>query len=303
MARQSYFQMFPTIDYDQDGLGDSKVVVDVMKRVRVVANQLSDKTLFHGYNMKDSERIEDISNKFYGSPKFHWVLLLINSVQDPVYQTALTSEQFLSYLESKYGKGEKKVQVTSIKIYDGNADMRGNVISKFDGTTYTTKFTSIESISNKVFVGDTLSLSIPYSWYTDVTGNNDPKFVPGVQKVPYGASQTVVSVDSDTEFETDLNSSTFNTFNANTDPSVGESVTALFNVYQFERDRKGPAGDVIYTKSITDIRDYDNPAISVTAVNRYDYENELNDSRRAILVLRPELLDSFVEEFKGLMAL
>ena len=301
MARQSYFQMFPTIDYDQDGLGDSKVVVDVMKRVRVVANQLSDKTLFYGYNMKDSERIEDISYRFYGSSKFHWVLLLVNSIQDPVYQTALTTDQFLSYLETKYGEGERKVQVTSIKIYDGVADVRGNVRSVIVGGEFKTRFTAVESIENKVFVGDEVSLSIPYSWYTDVTGVNDPNFIPGIQKVPYGASQTVVSVDSDTQFTTDLNCSTFNIFNANTDPSVGESVTVLLNVHHFERTRTGPAGDIIYSNSTTDIRDYDNPAISVEAVNRYDYENSLNDERRSILILRPELLDPFVQEFKGLM--
>ena len=79
---KQYFQMFPKIAYDIDGDANNfKVVTDVMRRVRVKMQELSDKVIYDRYSMQDGETIESVAYKFYGSPTYHWVLLLLNNIK------------------------------------------------------------------------------------------------------------------------------------------------------------------------------------------------------------------------------
>lgn len=295
MADKSYFQMFPTIDYDSDDIGNTKVVVDVLKRIRAKTQQLSDKTLFYAYAMKDGETLEDISYQLYGSPKYHWVIMLINSFEDPFYDISLNTQEFESFINTKYGIDQ--ITSDSVTIYDGSAGVNGNIAPH---TATTTQFTATENIETKIKVGDSISVVLPYAWYSDTGGSTDPDFIPGIRKLSYTADQTVVSIDTMTKFSTDLQSNTFVRFFANTDIAQ-ETVSVLTNVHHFERDIKDDEGNVLFEKMVTDLEDYSNPATTTTAVSNYTYENDTNDSKRNILLLRPDLLSGFISEFESLM--
>ncbi|HIB43647.1 MAG TPA: hypothetical protein EYO37_06710, partial [Nitrospina sp.] len=96
---KQYFQMFPKIAYDIDGDANNfKVVTDVMRRVRVKMQELSDKVIYDRYSMQDGETIESVAYKFYGSPTYHWVLLLLNNIIDPIHGLVLDGNKFNDHL-------------------------------------------------------------------------------------------------------------------------------------------------------------------------------------------------------------
>ena len=97
-----YFEEYPKIVYDLVGRGDYKVVTDLLRRVKVRDGVKNNVSLFDKYNVKDGETPEQVSNKFYNSEDYWWVVLLMNNVKDRYYDWPLSTVQFQNYMKSKY---------------------------------------------------------------------------------------------------------------------------------------------------------------------------------------------------------
>ena len=84
----TYFTKFPQIYYDfkVGGVNDPStlmVIRDITHNVRIRKEVLSNVVLYDYYHIQDGETPEIISEKVYGSPLYHWVTLLVNSVNFP----------------------------------------------------------------------------------------------------------------------------------------------------------------------------------------------------------------------------
>ena len=79
-----YFKEFPQFLYDFN-YGDrvkTSIVKDITRNVRVRKEILENVTLFDEYDIVDGETPEIISEKFYGTPEYHWVIMLANGKYD-----------------------------------------------------------------------------------------------------------------------------------------------------------------------------------------------------------------------------
>lgn len=79
-----YFKDFPQFLYDFN-YGDkvkTTVVVDVTRNVRLKKNIFANVTLYDEYDIVDGETPEIISEKFYGTPEYHWIIMLANEKYD-----------------------------------------------------------------------------------------------------------------------------------------------------------------------------------------------------------------------------
>lgn len=123
-----YFKEFPQFLYDFN-YGDrvkTSIVKDITRNVRVRKEILENVTLFDEYDIIDGETPEIISEKVYGTPEYHWVIMLANGKYDyrsdfplpeavlqkhiaTVYNPVLTSEDW-------YWKTENNVLLMYIKI-------------------------------------------------------------------------------------------------------------------------------------------------------------------------------------------
>ena len=101
-----YFEEYPKIVYDLVGRGDYKVVTDLLRRVKVRDGVKNNVSLFDKYNVKDGETPEQVSNKFYNSEDYWWVVLLMNNVKDRYYDWPLSTVQFQNYMKSKYANAD-----------------------------------------------------------------------------------------------------------------------------------------------------------------------------------------------------
>jgi len=103
MPRQ-YFEMFPKTLYDMEGKSEERLLVsDIMRRVRVKFSELADKIHYEQYAMRDGETIEQVAHKLYGNSRYHWVLLLINNIIDPIHDIILDDISFSDHLYGNYG--------------------------------------------------------------------------------------------------------------------------------------------------------------------------------------------------------
>lgn len=79
-----YFKDFPQFLYDFN-YGDkikTSIVRDITRNIRFRKEILENITLYDEYDVVDGETPEIISEKFYGTPEYHWVVMLANGKYD-----------------------------------------------------------------------------------------------------------------------------------------------------------------------------------------------------------------------------
>ena len=79
-----YFKDFPSYLYDFNYGNDVKttVVKDITRNIRFKKEILDNIALYDEYDIVDGETPEIISEKFYGTPEYHWVVMLANDKYD-----------------------------------------------------------------------------------------------------------------------------------------------------------------------------------------------------------------------------
>lgn len=118
-----YFKGFPVIAYDfptgVDGKSVSYMVMDITKNVRFRKQILRDITLYDEYDIVDGETPEIIAKKVYGSPFYHWMIMLANERYDYVRDFPLSSSEFEEYIIDKYGSVQSAIN--TVKYYQNSA--------------------------------------------------------------------------------------------------------------------------------------------------------------------------------------
>ena len=97
-----FFDAFPLIQVDPKGVGESKLVTNLLRRVNLRAKIKTNTAIFDTYDVKEGETPESIAFKMYGDSEYHWVVLLMNDITDRYHQWPVTTPQFLSFLKEKY---------------------------------------------------------------------------------------------------------------------------------------------------------------------------------------------------------
>ena len=99
-----YFQNFPIIYYDFDINGQRivKVIKDITINVRIQKQLLENVTIYDEYDILDGETPEIISAKVYGSPLYHWVIMMVNQRFDYIEDFPISSKQLWNYVSDKY---------------------------------------------------------------------------------------------------------------------------------------------------------------------------------------------------------
>ena len=97
-----YFSLFPKRTYDISGNGNEKLVTDILRRIKIRESIKDNSSLFDKYDVSNGETPEEIAYKIYGSPEYHWVVLLLNDITDRYYGWPLSDYSFEEYVKNKY---------------------------------------------------------------------------------------------------------------------------------------------------------------------------------------------------------
>lgn len=104
-----YFNEFPNIYYTFNVNGEDKFVVvkDITQNVRIRKEILANITLYDEYDIRDGETPEIIAEKIYGSPLYHWVVMLCNERYDYINDFPLPTYELEQHITEKYGAGNE----------------------------------------------------------------------------------------------------------------------------------------------------------------------------------------------------
>jgi hypothetical protein len=125
-----YFDNFPTFLYPfkVNNKTEYKLVKDISQNVRVRKEILANITLYDEYDIREGETPEIIAEKVYGSPLYHWVIMLCNERYNYVDDYPLTQYELEKHITAKYG---------ATHAYDTHhyVNAAGNIVDSTQGTS------------------------------------------------------------------------------------------------------------------------------------------------------------------------
>ena len=290
----NYFSYFPKISYDIAKTPHSsnfELATNIMARVSIVKSVLDKTSSYYVYAIRDEDKPEILAEKIYKNAEAHWIILYANDMIDPFYDWPLNSRDFDKYIISKYGSIE--AAQTTIHHYEKVVSREENLSGVVTEDRYTidldtynpgyialsnlsTDFTNNEvvfqgsNVSNATFRANiNLSITDPeYLTNLDFTGAlanawGEISIGDYIYGANSGANAIVMFVNSDV---------------VGYDYYANLAEDGDYNTYE------------VVGKSVTE-------SIYREAVSVYDYEYNLNESKREIKIIKPEYYGQIMNEF------
>lgn len=97
----NFFQTFNKTYYDFSGSGDNALMTNFITGINVV--DTNDVISYTKYFIQNGERPDIVSNKLYGSPKYHWTFFLLNdSLKNGLRGWPMSDSEFDEMIEKEY---------------------------------------------------------------------------------------------------------------------------------------------------------------------------------------------------------
>lgn len=85
--------------------GSSTIVTDIFRRISV--NKFAKNQVFlQTITVPDGFTVEQVSDKYYKRPDYHWVILVINDIVDVRKEWPLSNSDLVAYAKKKYGENQ-----------------------------------------------------------------------------------------------------------------------------------------------------------------------------------------------------
>lgn len=139
-----YFEKFPYMIYTLDNYVSGQIVTDIFRRVAIAQETKNNYTAFDQYDIKDGETPEILSDKLYGTPMLHWIILLSNDILDPRFEWPLSNVDLIEYCKSKY----HSVRSKSISLASNVVSSRDPSVIEFIKTLDVNDIVQISGCSN-----------------------------------------------------------------------------------------------------------------------------------------------------------
>ena len=298
----SYFNKFPLIKYSFDNGETTKVAVDILKRIGIKENIKNTAELFERHTIRDGETPDMLADRFYGDSNLHWLIMIMNDIINP-YEDWPVSTRVLNkrnnqvkypgaalMLTGHTGTGDvaninftKDDQIYGIEGNTFSVDSSGSVdsldtngvagiIHRWDRT-----FQKLEvvGISGSFLVGD----------YITSIGVDDGSYIYTVGRIG-----RVVQQNSDAVHHfTDSDDNFINPYATPPSSEIGEQIVV-------GQTGSGYTGAVVYGDTVLQNYIVDSTDTYTTTNNKY--EEDVNESKRSIMLLQSEYVIAVVQEFE-----
>jgi hypothetical protein len=101
-----YFSNFKPVlvDFSQYGeLPKQYLVSDLLQNVRLKTELLNNLVYYEEFDISDGDTPEIISEMFYGTPMYHWIIMLVNERYDYINDFPMPLPSLEVYITEKYG--------------------------------------------------------------------------------------------------------------------------------------------------------------------------------------------------------
>ena len=127
----NFFNKIPTITYD------GKMVRNIMARAKLSDTTKNNNQLFFPYTTSGESRADTLSYQYYKSPGYSWLIWFANEIVDPYYDMALNSYDFEQYIINKYGSidmAQRKISHYKLNWEASSADLSIDGFNNLSGT-------------------------------------------------------------------------------------------------------------------------------------------------------------------------
>ena len=145
-----YFENMPMIYYDfqdKDGNPVVRILKDITTNIRFIKSELDNISVYDEYDIVDDETPELISTRIYGTPKYHWVIMLMNEIYDYRSDLPLNYNTLSQYVTDKYGAGNEYAIHHWEAAVDTSSGALHIVMPTFPGATSVSNFAYEEGIN------------------------------------------------------------------------------------------------------------------------------------------------------------
>ena len=138
-----YFELFPTIPYNNVENVEPKIVTNLLKRIGVRSVIKENTVAFTKYIVRGNETPENLAFEYYGDAELHWIILLTNDIHDRFHQWPMNVNQFQAYLGEKYTDANA-VHHYEIEQTSGDTTIKINIGLDTTGHPSATAITNFE---------------------------------------------------------------------------------------------------------------------------------------------------------------
>lgn len=289
MSLYNYFTKLGTVNYNGD------IVSNIISSVRFKELTLLEKANFYPYTIKEGERPDNIAYKYYEDERYAWLIFLCNKIIDPYYEWPLSANDFRDFIIKKYGSIEYASQ--NVKFYRNNYDTDETILST---TAYDALPAALKKYWNPNFslAGNVVSYvrkqddhTVETNKVISLTFSNTDGFI-NDEKVTQSTSGVITATGqikfiSSTKLVLQHITGTF----AATGGSVG-SIVGL----KSKASKSTSAVTTVHTPLSEAEANYWSP------VDAYSYEDELNESRKNIVLIDRAYINTIEDQMIELLS-
>jgi hypothetical protein len=293
----AFFDKFPIFKYDVNKDGKSTLAVNILRRVAFREAIKNQSNYFQEYTVEDGETPEMVSHKFYGTPNLHWTILLLNETLNPFFDWPMSQHSLENFVEKKYtgqafylGHEKDFVTVpgtehsyidkdTEVHVSDRNSTQERSIrglTKEWDPTLRKLVLYNIPHFK-EFAVDDVLTA-------TTNTGSSVSATITRIVKIHGQAAH---------HFE-DTNGNKINPVGTPPDAtglqiSVGSTGASPYGI---------TAPNFTDTISYSYSNSNDASATTWKTITNHAYEDTLNESKRSVKLLRPDMVRIVVDNFE-----
>lgn len=286
----NFFDKFPLVRFtvDRKLLSERDTVRNILFRVGIIKEVMEQNVdAYYYYDVRDSDRPETLAERIYGDPEAHWIILYANNIYDPYYDWPMDDRTFQKYIIKKYGSIEwaktnyhhyEKVitrenpsaqVITTTRFEVNEKKLTDGIITIIDAETdYGVGEIAYIGPSNEsnTFSGQVIAWNNANGQIVLANTNGQAKQTQFLIGSSSSANGTVLKID--------LPIAPMDAYNTLTD-------TTDFSTYTV-------AGRTVFE------------TISRNRVSYYDYEEELNESKRQIKIIQPRYYTQLISELDNI---
>jgi hypothetical protein len=303
---------------------NNRLITDLTARAAIRQKYSDRLSIYYPYALQEGDTPEIIAAKYYGDPERHWIVMLANDTINPFFDFALDYQVFDRYLNDKY-----KNEANSVNQW-ANSTWRG----QWNANEYFVANTVI--VSNTAFICN--KTHTPTVFLDDLKKNYWTRILDGVywkdewqENMDYNKNDVVrhnntIYICTQDNLDNANNNITFSdanywktysngaeyaavtTYGYRATTSVFDSNTNATTENTIFIDKKSyNGGENGYDDNVfnyaSEVKESGNitETTSKERISIYQYEQELNESKREIKLIREEYVPQLEQELKILM--
>jgi hypothetical protein len=309
-----YFRQVPNFDYISRNPGDKYIseyipVKNLFKRGKLREDIFGNLSFFERYQIIGDERPDNIANKFYGDSTLDWVVLLSNNILNIQTEWPMTQQTFDKVMLDRYGSydnlysGVHHYETTEIKNSLGLTVLKGGLRISNSWKTNGNFIETINSVINSIAAtqdgGITRSKTVSVFMRDNIPAvAGDQVLIDGVSENEYNGKHIITEI-SGNYFTYELPSVPNNIF-PTMSTSGKEQVIYTLSENSTNSTRTNPRyyeyldaglGYSVLVPSTSFVRE----------VTNYEYENQLQEDKRNIYILKPRYLNVIFNDMDDIM--